>query len=163
MTAPAEHSRASPRRPTNHQVNLAGRHYVAAELLRRGALDVAIGTKRIEPDLKVASQARARMIEISVRVKTAGDWQVSTDSGIPHEPEGDPTSFWILVDLRQSAPHYFVAPAWWIENNIYEEHQTYLRRHGGHRAVSPHSKHHRITDDRVEQWRDRWEILGIFG
>jgi hypothetical protein len=162
VTDASEHSRASPRRPTNQQVNLAGRHYAAGELHRRGALDVVIGRTRGEPDLKAANQSRTRMIEIVVRVKTAGDWQVSTDFGVPHKPEGDPTSFWILVDLRESVPHYFVAPAWWVENNIYEEHQAYLKRHGGHRAISPDSKHHRITDDRVEEWRERWEILGIF-
>jgi hypothetical protein len=99
VTDLSEHSQANPRRPTNQQVNLAGRHYAAAELHRRGALDVVIGRTRSEPDLKAANQTRTRTIEIAVRVKTAGDWQVSTDAGVPHVPEGDPTSFWILVDL----------------------------------------------------------------
>jgi hypothetical protein len=151
------------RRPNNHQVNRAARHYVAAELHRRGAEDVLIGTKRADPDLRASNPSRAREVRLTVKAKTAGDWQVSTDSGVSREAEPDPTEFWILVDLRNPAPGYLVIPAWWIENNIFEEHQAYLARHGGQRARSPESKHHRITDDRVEQWRDKWDILRLFG
>lgn len=150
------------RRPNNQQVNKAGRHYVSAELHRRGAHDVVVGEARGEPDVCAANEARTRRVEIIIRAKTAGDWQPSTDSGVPHKPESEPVRFWVLVDLRQTAPQYYVMPAWWIENNIYEVHQAYLRRHGGHRARSPESKHHRITDDRVEQWRDRWDLLAVF-
>ncbi|MFL5953422.1 MAG: hypothetical protein ACJ76I_04845 [Gaiellaceae bacterium] len=163
MTAdPAPSTPHTGRRPNNHQVNRAGRHFVAAELHRRGAEDVVIATRRIDADLTAANAPRTRRIEITVKAKTAGDWQPSTDAGVPHAPEDDPTSFWVLVDLRQSAPRYLIMPSWWIENNIYEEHQAYLGRHGGHRAQSPDSKHHRITDDRVDHWLDRWALLGIF-
>lgn len=163
MSAEAGEPQASAgRRPNNHQVNRAGRHFVAAELHRRGAEDVVIGLTRSEPDVQASNADRTRTIEITVKAKTAGDWQPSTDSGVPREPESEPASFWILVDLRQAAPRYLVMPTWWIENNIYDEHQAYLARHGGHRAESPDSKHHRITDDRVEQWLDRWDLLGIF-
>lgn len=162
MTAEPSAHETIRRRPNNHQVNRAGRHFVAAELHRRGAEDVVIGTRRSDPDVQAANSSRTRRIEITVKAKTAGDWQPSTDSGVPRELEDDPTSFWILVDLRQSAPSYLVMPTRWIENNIYEEHQAYLARHGGHRAHSPDSKHHRITDDRVEQWLDRWDLLRIF-
>lgn len=158
----SESGKTHEHRPNNHQVNRAGRHYVAAELHRRGAERVIIGIKRGDPDLRAANAPGSREVTIVVKAKTAGDWQPSTDSGIPRDPENDPTSFWILVDLRETAPHYFVIPSWWIENNIYEEHRAYLARHGGHRAESPDSKHHRITDDRVEQWREQWDLLRIF-
>lgn len=162
MAAESSPAEAAGRRPNNHQVNRAGRHFVAAELNRRAAEDVVIGTKRSEPDVQASNADRSRTIEITVKAKTAGDWQPSTDSGVPREPEDDPTSFWILVDLRQAAPRYFVMPTWWIENDIYEHHQTYLARHGGHRAVTEESKHHGLADERVEQWKDKWDLLGIF-
>ena len=53
-------------------------------------------------------------------------------------------------------------PTWWIENDIYEHHQAYLARYGGHRAVTEGSKHHGLADERVDQWKDKWEILSIF-
>ena len=111
--------------------------------------------------MRASNRERSRTIEITVKVKTSGDWQPSTDSGRPREPEGNPTEFWVLVDLGKEAPSYFVMPAWWIENNIYEVHREYLSRHGGHRAVTEDSKHHALRVDRVLEWRDRWEILGI--
>ena len=80
--------------------------------------------------------------------------------GALRESEEDPTDFWILVDLRKPAPHYLVMPAWWIENDIYRTHHAYLDRYGGQRAHSPESKHHSIRDDRVEQWREQWSLLG---
>lgn len=150
------------RRPNNHQVNRAGRNYVAAELHRRAAEDVVIGQKRSEPDVRASNHDRSRTVEITVKAKTRGDWQPSIDSGHPRQPEEDPTEFWVLVDLGRQAPIYFVMPSWWIENNIYEVHQAYLARHGGHRAVTDESKHHGLAQERVEEWRNRWDILGIF-
>ena len=73
--------RATRRRPNGHQVNRAARHFVAAELHRRGAEDVVIGTKRGEPDLRASNQARDRNVIITVKAKTVGDWQPSIDSG----------------------------------------------------------------------------------
>jgi hypothetical protein len=149
-------------RPNNHQVNRAGRHYVAAELHRRAAEHVVIGHRRRDPELRGSNDDRSRRIEMTVKAKTAGDWQASTDSGRPREAQEDSTDFWGLVDLGDAAPAYFVTPAWWIENNIYEGHQAYLARHGGHRAVTEDSKHHALRADRVHEWRDRWDVLRIF-
>lgn len=55
------------------------------------------------------------------------------------------------------AGEYFVAG----ELN-YRTHQAYLKKHGGKRKTTPGSKHHSITTKRIESWKDRWEILGIF-
>jgi hypothetical protein len=69
----------------------------------------------------------------------------------------------VLVDLRLAAPKYFVMPEWWIKNDIYDAHADYLAAHGGVRPGKPDSLHHAIPVARVDQWRDRWDVLGIFG
>jgi len=55
-----------------------------------------------------------------------------------------------------------VVPEWWILNDIHVHHLAYLKRHGGRRARNPESTHHAIQHARIEEWRDRWDILGIF-
>ena len=59
-------------------------------------------------------------------------------------------------------PTYYVMPEWWIQNNIYETHADYLERNGGQRPGGGTSSHHGINTGRVERWRDRWDLLGIF-
>ncbi|MET0522964.1 MAG: hypothetical protein ABW156_13515, partial [Jiangellaceae bacterium] len=54
-----------------------------------------------------------------------------------------------------------IAPAWWVQNDIYEHHQAYLKQHGGHRAVNDRSQHHAISTNRLTAWKDRWDVLGI--
>ncbi len=90
-------------------------------------------------------------------------WQASILRGRERIEEADEIDFWVLVRLHQAGePTYYVIPEWWIENNIYEVHAAMLAAHGGQRVNNPDSKHHKITLTRVEQWRYRWDLLGIF-
>lgn len=45
---------------------------------------------------------------------------------------------------------------------MFEEYQAYLKRHGGQRPVTPESKHIGIRTELVAEWKDRWDLLGIF-
>lgn len=44
-------------------------------------------------------------------------------------------------------------------DDIRREHDEYLARHGGHRARTPDSLHHRIQTGRVRKWRERWDFI----
>jgi hypothetical protein len=68
----------------------------------------------------------------------------------------------VFVDLG-GAPRYWIVPDRWIRNDIHEAHQQYLNKHGGHRAENHSSKHHAIDESRLENWQNKWDILGIFG
>jgi hypothetical protein len=71
----------------------------------------------------------------------------------------------VFVDLgyTNTYPRYWIMPEWWIKDNIYKTHQAYLNKHSGIRPANPDSTHHSIDESRLEQWKDRWDILGIFG
>lgn len=73
------------------------------------------------------------------------------------------TVYWIFVDLgdKDKSPRYWIAPNWWLLNNIYEVHKQYLDRSGGRRPINPDSTHHAIDEERLKQWKDKWDILGI--
>jgi hypothetical protein len=153
-----------PLKLNNQQVRRVGEHYVAAELHRRGADAVTFSGNM--PEKILASDVwRTRTVSIQVKTKTAGTWQTSTRRGRPRDEESGGTEFWIFVDIGKNPdvrPIYYIVPAWWIENSIYAEHEAYIARHGGKRARTPTSTHHAIPAKRLADWRDRWDLLGIF-
>lgn len=71
--------------------------------------------------------------------------------------------FWIFVDLGGERPDYYIAPGWWVENDIHKHHSAYLKKYGGQRKGGGTSQHHAIPIKRLLKWKDRWDALGIFG
>lgn len=146
------------------QVGRAGEHFVAAELHRRGAYAVTFSGNMPDIDILASDIARARTVAIQVKTNTAGTWQTSTKRGRRRKKDPDETDFWVFVDLGKdpdARPDYFITPRWWIENSIHTRHRAYLARHGGRRARSSESTHHAIPVTVIEEWRERWDILGI--
>ena len=145
---------------SNHEVFRAGVSQVAAQIHRRGGKTTLTKGRSIR--LRASDAERKRTVDIRVKTKTRGTWQASIDDGRPREEPQTVDEYWVLVDLRQGEADFYIAPAWWMEDDIYATHQDYLNLHGGHRAENDKSKHHAIRLDRVQQWQDRWDILGIF-
>jgi hypothetical protein len=133
---------------------------VRSELQRRGITPRA-GTSRSPNELRFQHADGDAELVVLVRSRTAGDWQTDTRYGKPRAEPRFERMFWVFVDMIPPEPVFYVVPAWWIENDIYTTHQAYLARHGGLRARTLGSTHHRITTNRVEGWRDRWDLLGL--
>ena len=158
-------SESEPRRLNTQQVGRVGEHYVAAELHRRGAYAVTFSGNMPAIDILASDVDRSRTVSIQVKTKTAGTWHTSIRRGRPREEEPDATEFWVFVDIGRdpdTRPSFYIVPAWWVENSIHVEHAAYLARHGGTRARNPDSTHHAVPASRLEQWRERWDVLGIF-
>jgi hypothetical protein len=148
-----------------HQVSQTGKHYVAAELNRRGADAVTFSKDMPNVDVLASNVDRKRTVGLHVTTKTAGTWQTSIRRGRPRDEVLDETEFWVFVDIGKDPAHppeFFVAPTWWVENSIFTRHEAHLARHGGQRARSPDSPHHAIPKTVVEEWQDRWDILALF-
>lgn len=71
-------------------------------------------------------------------------------------------TFWVFVDLIGERPAFYICPDWWLENALYDDYQAYLGRHGGSRPENPASTHIGIKAELIAEWRDRWDLLGIF-
>lgn len=153
-------------RPNNQQVARAGEHFVAGELHRRGAYAVTFAGNMPRIDILASNRDQTKDVRIQVKTKSASSpgWQTQTTKGMPRSENPDESSYWVLVDLREPgvAPEYYVIPEWWIQNDIHGAHQAYLARHAGIRPRTQDSKHHKIDLKRIEPWRGRWDILGIF-
>lgn len=152
---------------TNQQVGRAGELFVAAEIHRRGGYAVTFAGNM--PDIDMLASDRDNTHRVSIQVKTKGSnsagWQTSTRHRLSSESADSAVfagRFWVLVDLRPTYPGFYVMPELWIRNDIYEQYQEELAKHGGHRARNDASEHWLITIARVAEWKDAWNVLGIF-
>lgn len=147
----------------NQQIGPAGEHYVAAELNMRGGYAVTFAGNMPEIDVMASNTERTRTVSIQVKTCRAGDWQPSIDEGKKGGPFHDETRFWIFARLASDnkPPEYFIVPEGWIRNNIFEIHQSYIAKHGGTRPINPKAKHHSISSKRIQEWKDRWDLLKV--
>jgi hypothetical protein len=138
------------------QTSQQGRETVAAQLVARGwsVREASIGRR---PVLLIERDGVRRCGRVTA--KRRGTWQTSTKYGAERAPTEAHGRFWIFVDLGRPAESVFVVPEDWMVEDIHARHQAYLDRHGGKRARSPESQHHGIRQERIEQWRDRWDML----
>lgn len=138
----------------------AGRALVKAELERRGAVVRELRDGRVVwlEALGPGSIPRAR---VRVKSRRSGTWQMSASVGAADPPPSEPPAFWAFVDFTEQPPSVFVAPDSWVRRDVHDAHESYLARHGGHRAENDTSDHHALSADRIEQWRGRWDLLDV--
>jgi hypothetical protein len=146
---------------SSQEVGARGVNAVAEHVKQRGAIAEPVTEGRSRNYLSVVTPS-GRRSTVYVKTKRMGDWQSDIRKGTPREPVGDEHRFWILVDLAApAAPKFHVVPEWWMENNIYNRHREWIAQHGGIRPRAPKSTHHGIQPWRVEQWYNRWDLLGL--
>ena len=149
----------------NQQVGRAGEYFVVAELNKRGAFAVPFAGNMPKIDLIACNHDESRTVHIQVKTKRGGKtWHSSIVGSHPTVQKADEIIFWVFVDLGgfDEHPRFWIAPDWWVKDNIFKEHQEYLNKHGGKRPGNPDSTHHAIDEKRLSERQERWEILGIF-
>lgn len=155
-----------PRGARNQQVGRAGEYFVVAELNKRGAFAVSFAGNMPKTDIIESNSDQDHTVFIQVKTKRGGSTWHSSIVGCEQAtaPKADEKCFWVFVNLgdTNTPPRYWIVPEWWIKNDIYRRHREYLEKHGGRRAKNPDSKHHSIDESRLEEWKERWDILGIF-
>jgi hypothetical protein len=157
-----------PRGGRTQQVARAGEHFVVAELNKRGAFAASFTGNMPKIDLMACKRDQSRTVHIQVKTKSGGRaFQTSITKGDLTSAPQDPleeTVFWVFVDLggKESAPRYWIAPDWWVPNDIDQAHRQYVDRHGGQRPKNLDSTHHAIDEKRLKEWQDRWDILAVF-
>ena len=144
------------------QVGRAGELFVAAEIRRRGGYAVTFAGNMPGIDILASDISDQRRISIQVKTKSSGTWHArGSRDGVQRAEEPAETSFWIFVDLAPVYPTFYIAPRWWVNNDIWTIHTAYLARYEQQHGVRRTSDHHAITSARVVQWQDRWDVLGI--
>ena len=143
-----------------------GRSFVEKELIRLGAA-VHIEKRGNMFRFHSSNPNETRNVEIRVKTKTGnGNWHSDIKEGRSIDPIPDlvkETAFWIFVDLNNYAvaPNYFVVPDSWMRNNIDVTHKEYIRKYGGKRKKNDKSTHHSINRERISDWENRWDLIGL--
>ncbi len=102
--------------------------------------------------------------KITTRSKASGTWQTSIEYGKKCHEKIDEQEYWVFVDLETEPSifyKFYIVPLWWIQNDIYTEHEKYINKHGGGRRDNDDSKHHSIKLKRIEKWHNKWELIGL--
>jgi hypothetical protein len=144
----------------------------AAETARRGLAEAIEALERRGATVQVDTSTRSKnalrvrlpqggLAHVYVKTRASGTWQTKIGKGTPTPESPDDNRFWLFVDLARTPTTFYVAPEWWGENDIHETYQADLARFGGSRPKSPGSMHHGIAEQRISQWRERWDLLGL--
>ena len=143
----------------SQQVARAGEAFVSAEIHRRGGYAVTFAGNMPGIDLIASNRDHSRRVTIQVKTRRSGTWQPKESEGMPCEERSDEDRFWAFVDIGGDVPEFYIAPDWWVRNDIYETVRQV--RGDAPRPRTPGSQHHAIKPSRIAQWHDRWDVLGI--
>jgi len=124
---------------------------VAHELARKRGVDLLIGGPTQTP----------RSVKVKMKGRASPDWQDHielTPSAIPrHE-----SMFYVFVDRGETGsgePRFWIVPYSWMRQDVYLTHRRWLAEVGGVRPNKPGAEHHTIEQPRIDQRRDRWDLL----
>ncbi len=140
---------------------LRGVREVEEEVGRRGGRCEVLAGRRGPGGHHLSIESPSGRWLVRLKTKSSGTWQDHTENGAAASEADADDRVWIYVDVGPQGPAFFIAPGWWAVNDIHQAHEAYLQKHGGRRARSQDTTHHAIRPDRVEQWRDRWDVLGL--
>lgn len=102
-----------------------------------------------------------KQFKVTTRAKKSGTWQTMATYGKSCTENHLENEYWIFVDLGFDPPRFYPVPLWWILNNIYEAHEEYLKRHGGHRKCNDNSNHHAVPLKRIKSWDNQWKNMDL--
>jgi hypothetical protein len=149
----------------NQLTQRAGEYFVLAEVNRRGGVATAFSGNLLGIDIIAFDHTRSREVYIQVKTKTHSRfvWHMQVpDESLP-EPKEE-REFYVFVDLGTGAnasPGYWIAPRFWIQNEVYDRHHAWIKKRGGSRPRTADSKHSGPKSEHLEKWKDRWDALRI--
>jgi hypothetical protein len=144
-----------------YQTHSEGVDLVTAELTRRRIAHEPSHKRTV--DLHISDQIRGRTVDVMVKMKgrTSSDWQDHIELKPTAEPLRE-SVFYVFVDRGETGtdqPRFWIVPFAWMRQDVYEDHRRWLDQHGGKRPNNPSAVLHTIGQNRIDQWRDRWDLL----
>jgi len=139
----------------------SGYRAVWLELERRGAVSIVEESGEELSAIRFNSTAGERF-EVFTQSRTKTTWHIEIDRDMEMQHPADDHQFWIFVNLAASPAGFYVVPSWWMQNNIYQEHfYEHWALNDGYRMRKRGGQHHEIQEYRIEQWKSRWDLLGL--
>lgn len=133
---------------------------MTAELTKRRVAHALARERGV--DLVIGRHQPARNVKVKMKGRRSPDWQDQIElkpTAIPHHE----STFYVFVDRGETGtgqPRFWIVPYSWMRQDVYETHIRWLTKVGGVRPNNPIAQHHTIEEARIDQWRDRWDLLG---
>jgi len=139
-------------------IGIAGAHFVAGEMSKRGYV-VTLTSRNTEGiDLLASDKKGTKPIAIQVKTTTQKNWMLNkkADNLISED------LFYIFVLLKgeNEMPEFFIVPSKDVAEQVSISHKKWLEtpnKKGGKHNDSPM----RIFMDNEKKYKDRWDLLGL--
>lgn len=148
-----------------------GEYLVSAELCRLGFIATTFTGNVPEFDI-LAIDKEHKTKPVQVKAIRGGSWQfdakkfldisirngVQTINGKKVLSNPDLICIFVLV-VSQGKDKFYAFKLKDLQDIIYKEHTTWLKKHGGRRPKNPDSTHVSVSPDDLTQYQDKWELL----
>jgi hypothetical protein len=141
----------------NPLTGAAGEYYVAAELCRRRW--AASITPRNTQRTDIIAQHLEQRITVAVQVKTMAIGSNFTLTIRDEATSAAQNEWYILVDLRDQRPVYYVMPRNLVSAYLHLSHRLWLATPGRGGRRRGENTRRAIQPDEVQSYRDRWDAL----
>ena len=156
----------------NKLVGQIGEYLASAELARRNFIATPFSGNVPEFDI-LAVDNRLKIIPIQVKTIRGGSWQFSGTEFLTIEFDGKAQKvavkkkmahrelLYIFVKLGENygGDEFYLLEKAELQNIIYNNYCTYLKKKSGIRPKNPASTHCSVTPDDLSRFRDNWSIL----
>lgn len=147
---------------TPAQVGRAGEFFVAAEIHRRGGYAVTFAGNMPGIDIIASDADHVRRVTIQVKTRTSGTWHARVPRDAERTlPVDDESAFGRSLISAPTSPATSSCRGGGFATTSTRSMPRSSRSTEACVPVSPESSHHAIPLARIEQWRDRWDVLGI--
>lgn len=138
---------------------VAGEHFVAAELTRRGYIASLTSKNTKGIDILASNEDASKTVGIQVKTKqTGGDgWILSKGN----EDYYSDNLYYVFVNLNGlDMPTFYITPSKVVADYIRINHQEWLDTPG--RSGMPHKDNPiRVFKDEQNVYQDQWSLLGL--
>lgn len=161
--------------PRNFRTQLAGQigeSLVVAELGRRGIVATAFAGN--VPDIDILAYRGGKTLALQVKsiragsvsfdanrfmqIEFDGDRQVVTEQPID---QGSDSMIFVFVSIgeKQGADRFYILEDQQLRQIIFQNHRSWLAKHGGVRPKNPQSTHTAVSLGDLEGFRGNWQLL----
>ena len=138
-------------------IGIAGAHFVAGELSRRGYIATLTSRNTEGIDILASDKTGLKPISIQVKTTTKENWMLNKKA----ENLVSEDLFYVLVKLKENKmPEFYIVPSKEMAEDLKKGHQKWLEtpnKKGG--------KHNdntiRIFRDNEKKYKDKWDLLGL--
>ena len=149
------------RRGARTFTGVAGEHYVAAELWRRGA--IATVTSKNTPDFDIMASSADGFPAIVIQVKALRSDSYGFPLGTMHQYPENSFHVFVLIKGEEVPPRYWIIPSNEVIGVAKTENENWLKGRSEKSASAPVTlqwKHLKVKGI-FENHLNRWDLLGI--